>query len=80
MATEEAGTARYQIAATTGFADAASGQLPVWTPATTEAFQDPRSRLLGAHTPQVLRCSLMPSSVQDRLFGARSMPRMLGIV
>jgi uncharacterized protein YfaS (alpha-2-macroglobulin family) len=39
MAAEEAGTARYQIAAATaGYADAASGQLPVWTPATTEAF------------------------------------------
>ncbi|MEZ5468566.1 MAG: alpha-2-macroglobulin family protein [Lysobacterales bacterium] len=39
MAADEAGTARYQIAAATqGFADAASGQLPVWTPATTEAF------------------------------------------
>lgn len=39
MAAEEAGTARYQIAAATqGFADAASGHIPVWTPATTEAF------------------------------------------
>ncbi|MGE4072843.1 MAG: alpha-2-macroglobulin family protein [Lysobacterales bacterium] len=39
MAADEAGTARYQIAAATGdFADAARGQLPVWTPATTEAF------------------------------------------
>jgi len=39
MAAQEAGTARYQIAAaTTGFADAARGQLPVWTPATSEAF------------------------------------------
>jgi uncharacterized protein YfaS (alpha-2-macroglobulin family) len=39
MAAEEAGTARYQIAAATqGYADAASGQLPVWTPVTTEAF------------------------------------------
>jgi alpha-2-macroglobulin len=39
MAADEAGTARYQIAAaTSGFADAARGQIPVWTPATTEAF------------------------------------------
>jgi len=35
----EAGTARYQIAtATSDFADAARGEMPVWTPATTEAF------------------------------------------
>jgi len=35
----EAGTARWQIAtATADFADAAQGDLPVWTPATTEAF------------------------------------------
>ncbi|MFN6964102.1 MAG: alpha-2-macroglobulin family protein [Pyrinomonadaceae bacterium] len=34
-----AGTARFQIAATSGkFADAAEISLPVWTPATTEAF------------------------------------------
>lgn len=39
MAADQAGTARYQIAlASSGFADAASGELPVWTPATTEAF------------------------------------------
>jgi alpha-2-macroglobulin len=38
-AADQAGTARYQVAAaTTGFADAARGQLPVWTPATSEAF------------------------------------------
>jgi uncharacterized protein YfaS (alpha-2-macroglobulin family) len=37
--TDRAGTARYQIAAVSGdFADAASGELPVYTPATTEAF------------------------------------------
>ncbi len=35
----EAGIARYQIAtASADFADAARGELPVWTPATTEAF------------------------------------------
>ncbi len=42
----QAGTARFQVAATTvdpgngesGRADAARGELPVWTPATTEAF------------------------------------------
>jgi uncharacterized protein YfaS (alpha-2-macroglobulin family) len=34
-----AGTARFQVAAVSGaFADAASGELPVYTPATTEAF------------------------------------------
>ncbi|MEJ7727985.1 MAG: alpha-2-macroglobulin family protein [Polyangiaceae bacterium] len=34
-----AGTARFQIGAATGkHADAAEGSLPVWTPATTEAF------------------------------------------
>jgi len=34
-----AGTARFQVAAVSGvYADAASGSLPVWTPATTEAF------------------------------------------
>jgi uncharacterized protein YfaS (alpha-2-macroglobulin family) len=39
MAAEEAGRARYQLAAATGdFADAARGSLPVWTPATSEAF------------------------------------------
>ncbi|MFU8832500.1 MAG: alpha-2-macroglobulin family protein, partial [Wenzhouxiangella sp.] len=38
-AARSAGTARYQMAvATEDFADAARGQLPVWTPATTEAF------------------------------------------
>ena len=37
--TDRAGTARFQIAATAGdYADAASGELPVYTPATTEAF------------------------------------------
>lgn len=35
----QAGTARFQVAAEgNGFADAARGQLPVWTPATSEAF------------------------------------------
>jgi alpha-2-macroglobulin len=39
VATERAGTARFQVAAQTGtFADAADFKLPVWTPATTEAF------------------------------------------
>jgi uncharacterized protein YfaS (alpha-2-macroglobulin family) len=38
-ATEMAGTARFQIAAVSeNYADAASGELPVYTPATTEAF------------------------------------------
>ncbi len=38
-AAESAGTARFAVAAATpGFADAASGELPVYTPATTEAF------------------------------------------
>ncbi len=37
--TEQAGTARFQVAATAGkWADAASFALPVYTPATTEAF------------------------------------------
>lgn len=37
--TLKAGTARFQIAATSGkFGDAAEISLPVWTPATTEAF------------------------------------------
>ncbi len=37
--TEQAGTARFQVAATAGeWADAASFSLPVYTPATTEAF------------------------------------------
>ncbi len=36
---QSAGTARYQIAAVSGsYADAASGELPVYTPATSEAF------------------------------------------
>ena len=36
---DKAGTARFQIAATAGkFTDAAEICLPVWTPATTEAF------------------------------------------
>src|SRR5204862_2825289 len=35
----KAGTARFQIGAVSGrFADAAQIELPVWTPATTEAF------------------------------------------
>ena len=38
-ATVKAGTARFQIAALSGrWSDAAEVQLPVWTPATTEAF------------------------------------------
>ncbi len=38
-AARQAGTARFQLAAAAGeHADAARGQLPVWTPATTEAF------------------------------------------
>ncbi|MFQ5434645.1 MAG: alpha-2-macroglobulin, partial [Anaerolineae bacterium] len=38
-AADLAGTARFQVAAVSGrFADAASGELPVYTPATTEAF------------------------------------------
>ena len=37
--TEMAGTARFQVAAVSGdFADAAEGELPVYTPATSEAF------------------------------------------
>jgi uncharacterized protein YfaS (alpha-2-macroglobulin family) len=39
VSADRAGTARFQIAATTGnFSDAAEISLPVWTPATTEAF------------------------------------------
>ncbi len=39
VATVKAGTARFQIAVTSGkFNDAAEISLPVWTPATTEAF------------------------------------------
>ncbi len=39
VSTEKAGTARFQIAVNSGkFADAAEISLPVWTPATTEAF------------------------------------------
>ncbi len=39
VSTEKAGTARFQIAVTSGkFNDAAEISLPVWTPATTEAF------------------------------------------
>jgi len=38
-ATDSAGTARFQIAAVSGaYADAAEGEMPVYTPATTEAF------------------------------------------
>ncbi|KMQ49855.1 Large extracellular alpha-helical protein [Chitinispirillum alkaliphilum] len=39
-ATVAAGTARFQVVATTadGFSDAVSFELPVWTPATTESF------------------------------------------
>ena len=37
--TDSAGTARYQVAVVSGaYADAASGEMPVYTPATTEAF------------------------------------------
>ena len=39
VSTEKAGTARFQIAVTSGkHSDAAEISLPVWTPATTEAF------------------------------------------
>ncbi|MEP6902048.1 MAG: alpha-2-macroglobulin family protein, partial [Actinomycetota bacterium] len=39
VSAEKAGTARFQIAATAGnWSDAAEISLPVWTPATTEAF------------------------------------------
>ncbi|MDQ3747506.1 MAG: MG2 domain-containing protein [Acidobacteriota bacterium] len=39
VSAEKAGAARFQIAATSGkFTDAAEISLPVWTPATTEAF------------------------------------------
>ncbi|HXG84189.1 MAG TPA: DUF6049 family protein [Pyrinomonadaceae bacterium] len=39
VAASKAGTARFQFAATSGkFADAAEIELPVWTPATSEAF------------------------------------------
>lgn len=39
VAAADAGTARFQLAAASGaYADAAAGELPVWTPATTEAF------------------------------------------
>jgi hypothetical protein len=39
VSADKAGTARFQIAATSGkFSDAAEISLPVWTPATTEAF------------------------------------------
>ncbi|MBN2370785.1 MAG: Ig-like domain-containing protein [Vicinamibacteria bacterium] len=39
VTTVSAGKARFQVAASVGrFADAASFELPVWTPATTEAF------------------------------------------
>ncbi len=39
VAADKAGTARFQFAATSGkFSDAAEISLPVWTPATTEAF------------------------------------------
>jgi uncharacterized protein YfaS (alpha-2-macroglobulin family) len=38
-ATDRAGTARFQVAAVSGsYSDAAQGSLPVYTPATTEAF------------------------------------------
>lgn len=39
MSTEMAGDAKFRVAAVSGeYADAASGELPVYTPATTEAF------------------------------------------
>ncbi len=39
VAAEQAGTARFQVGAVAGkFSDAAEVSLPVWTPATTEAF------------------------------------------
>ncbi len=39
MSAEMAGTAKFRVAATSGkYADAASGEMPVYTPATTEAF------------------------------------------
>jgi len=39
VAADQAGTARWQVAASAGeFADAAEGELPIYTPATAEAF------------------------------------------
>jgi uncharacterized protein YfaS (alpha-2-macroglobulin family) len=39
MSADMAGTAKFRVAATSGsYADAAAGELPVYTPATTEAF------------------------------------------
>ncbi|MCJ7735158.1 MAG: hypothetical protein MUP11_11480, partial [Anaerolineales bacterium] len=39
MSADMAGTAKFRVAATSGdFADSAAGELPVYTPATTEAF------------------------------------------
>ncbi len=39
MSAEMAGTAKFRVAATSGeYADAAAGEMPVYTPATTEAF------------------------------------------
>ncbi len=58
--TVSAGTARFQVAAVSGqYADAASGELPVYTPATTEAFATYGVLDAGA----VAQPFLMPSGV-----------------
>jgi hypothetical protein len=58
--TESAGTARVQVAASTGdHADAAEVSLPVWTPATTEAFATYGTIDQGSHQQPVM----MPNDV-----------------
>ena len=63
-----AGTARFQAVATAGsYSDAASGELPVYTPATTEAFatygelDDSTERVSSMHQPISAPTGVVPS-------------------
>jgi alpha-2-macroglobulin len=63
---DEPGTARYQVATSAGrFADAAEGSLPVYTPATTEAFATYGELDAGAMTQPVA----MPRGVIEAFGG-----------
>ncbi|MBT9586305.1 hypothetical protein IV102_23385 [bacterium] len=65
VSAEEAGTARFQIAASSGgYADAAELDLPVWTPATSEAFAT-----YGTLDQGAMEQAVMPPSDIFRQFG-----------
>ena len=61
--TLSAGTARFQVAAVSDYADAATGELPVYTPATTEAFATYGTLDDAATAGAVAQPFLMPDGV-----------------